>query len=82
MTSRGDAYARWVRLIIDLRKTHDVGILEAERIALGNRHRRRWVEMAINTHKACRKQALAHIELHGSASLIERKGETFAFHIR
>lgn len=75
-------YGRWLLLVKELRVTHGVGILEAERIALASRHRRNWVEGAINTRQVCRKHALAHIRHNGEASLIEREGDTFTFKIR
>ncbi|WP_298169508.1 hypothetical protein [Novosphingobium sp.] len=36
-----DSYERWVLLIKELRLQHDASILEAERIALANTHRRK-----------------------------------------
>jgi hypothetical protein len=44
-------YVRWLMLIKELRVAHDLSILDAERMALANRHRRRWVEAAINSHQ-------------------------------
>ncbi len=79
---RRDGYARWVLLIKELRTEHGLGVLEAERMALANPHRRKWVERQINIHRRCRKYALAHIHHNGRASLIEREGETFNFRIR
>jgi hypothetical protein len=72
-----DPEIRWVLLIKGLRAEHGFSILEAERIALGDPALRKWVERQINTQPRCRKQAVAHIRLNGSASLIEREGETF-----
>jgi hypothetical protein len=77
-----DGYGRWLLLIKELRVVHNVSILEAERIALGSPHRRRWVESQINTHQRCRKYALKHIRAHGGSALIEREGETFNFKVR
>jgi hypothetical protein len=77
-----DGYGRWLLLIKELRVLHDASILEAERIALSNAHRRRWVEKQINTHQRCRKYALAHIRHNGDASLIDREGDTFRFKVR
>ncbi|HTN13817.1 MAG TPA: hypothetical protein VL094_03325 [Sphingomonadaceae bacterium] len=76
-----DPYSRWLQLIKELRARHNVSILEAERIALSNRHRRRWVEKQINTHRQCRKHALSHIRHNGAASLINREPDTFNFSI-
>lgn len=76
------SYGRWVLLIKELRVQHDASILDAERIALANAHRRKWVERQINTQPRCRKYALAHIRYNGDASLIEREGDSFRFHIR
>jgi hypothetical protein len=75
------AYGRWLMLIKELRVTHDCGILEAERIALQNPHRRRWVERSINVHRECRKRALAHIRHNRERALIVRDGNSFDFHI-
>ena len=77
-----DGYIRWVLLIMELRVLHDASLLEAERMALANPHRRKWVERQINTHQRCRKYALAHIRYYSDASLIEREGDSFRFHIR
>lgn len=77
-----DGYGRWLLLIKELRMLHDASILEAERIALSNPHRRRWVEKQINTHQRCRKYALAHIRYAGDAALIHREGESFRFKVR
>lgn len=76
-----DGYVRWLMFIKELRVRHDASILEAERIALSNPHRRRWVETQINTRQRCRKYALRHIRHNGKAALIQRKGETFDFTI-
>jgi hypothetical protein len=76
-----DGYGRWLLLIKELRVKHGASIIEAERMALSNRHRRRWVEKQINTHRQCRKKALSHIRHHGSDTLIDREGETFRFTI-
>jgi hypothetical protein len=75
-------YGRWLLLIKELRVTHNTSILDAERLALSNRHRRRWVEKAINSNLQCRKRALAHIRYNKEASLIEREGDSFRFRIR
>lgn len=77
-----DGYGRWLLLIMELRVLHDASILEAERVALSNAHRRRWIEKQINTHQRCRKYALAHIRYHGDASLIDRESDTFRFKVR
>jgi len=79
--ARSDA-SRWLLLIKELRARHGLSILEAERLALSNSHRRRWVEKMINTHQECRKAALAHIRHNGEASLIERTGSSFEFRVR
>ncbi|QZD96449.1 hypothetical protein K3136_00845 [Qipengyuania gelatinilytica] len=81
-SKRTDGYGRWLLLIKELRVRHNVSILCAERMALENRHRRRWVEKQINTNQRCRKYALAHIRHNGDAALIEREGETFNFRVR
>jgi len=78
---RRDGYARWLLLIKELRVRHGVSILEAERLALSNPHRRRWVESQINSHEQCRKKALSHIRHNGSNTLIQREGDTFKFRI-
>lgn len=76
-----NGYSRWLLLIKELRVRDNASILEAERIALSNPHRRRWVEKQINTSQQCRKYALKHIRYNGKAALIEREGETFTFTI-
>lgn len=78
---RRDGYGRWLLLIKELRARHDVSILEAERIALSNPHRRRWVERQINAHQQCRKRALSHIRHNGKNALIQRDGDSFSFSI-
>jgi hypothetical protein len=67
---------------MELRLLHAASLLEAERLALANPHRRKWVERQINTHQRCRKYALAHIRYNGKAALIEREGDSFRFHVR
>ncbi|PZU08667.1 MAG: hypothetical protein DI605_12035 [Sphingomonas sp.] len=76
-----DGYGRWLLLIKELRVQHGVSIIEAERIALSNPHRRKWVEKQINTHQECRKKALSHVRHHGKDALVDREGETFKFTI-
>jgi hypothetical protein len=78
---RADGYTRWLMLIKHLRLRFGLSIDEAERLALVNPHRRRWVERCINTHQACRKRALAHIRHYGARALIQREGERFCFRI-
>ena len=70
-----DQYERWGRIIYSLQCLHDCELLEATRMALKNAHLRRWVESAINTGNPCRKYALAHIRVYGSAALVIREGE-------
>ena len=65
----------WIGLIKDLRVEHDVGITDAERIALADPAWRRWVERQINNDKTCRQTALRHIRYNGEASLLERDGD-------
>lgn len=74
---RGDGYRRWLLLIKELRLRYDASIIDAERLALTNPHRRRWVEKQINTHQQCRKKALSHIRHNGEDTLIDREGDTF-----
>jgi hypothetical protein len=74
--------SRWLLLIKELRARHGLSILEAERLAVSNTHRRHWVEKMINTHQECRKAALAHIRYNGEASLIKRIGDSFEFRVR
>lgn len=81
-SKRTDGFGRWLLLIKELRELYEVSILEAERIALSNRHMGRWVERQINTQQRCRKYALAHIRANGDAALITREGETFRFSVR
>lgn len=74
-----DGYVRWDLLIRELRVLHHVCTLEAERIALSNKHRRRWAEKQINSHRRGRKCALTHVRLHGDAALIAQEGDIFRF---
>jgi hypothetical protein len=77
-----DAKVRWIVLIKRLRVEHDVSILEAERIALSDPARRRWVEIQMNSDPECRKQAFAHIRCNGENSLIERLGDSLQLRFR
>ena len=65
-------YGQWLLLIKETRVRYDCGLLEAERIALSNPHRRRWVELLINAHPAGRKHALAHIRYNGPLALLKQ----------
>lgn len=67
---------RWTSHIKQLRQERDVGLIEAERIALAEPEWRRWVERQINTDIKCRKVARSHMRLHGPASLIYQDGDT------
>jgi len=73
---------RWILYIKELRATHGVSILEAQKLALSDPTWRRWVERQINSDQRCRKEALAHIRYNGEASLIERVGDSFLFKVR
>src|ERR1044071_6233673 len=53
---------RWISYIKQLRQERDVGIFEAERIALARPEWRRWVERQINSDIACRKSARHHMQ--------------------
>jgi len=66
---------RWIRHIKQLRTEHDIGLLEAEGIALADPQWRRWVEHRINTDGPCRRMALRHIRERGEDALIERAGD-------
>ena len=66
---------RWISYIKQLRQERDVGIFEAERIALARPEWRRWVERQINSDIACRKSARHHMQRHGPASLIYQDGD-------
>ncbi len=81
-SKRTDGFGRWLLLIKELRELYELSILEAERMALSNRHRRLWLERQINTQQRCRKYALAHIRANGDAALITREGDTFRFSVR
>ena len=67
---------RWTSHIKQLRQQHDIGVFEAERIALAEPAWRRWVERQINADAKCRKAARNHMQMHGRASLIYRDGDT------
>jgi hypothetical protein len=64
---------RWIMLIKELRAKHQVGILDAERIALAKPEWRRWVEHQANTDPQCRRMAHHHIRHNGAASLLEKQ---------
>jgi hypothetical protein len=66
---------RWISHIKQLRHEHDVGLFEAERIALAEPEWRRWVERQINSDIKCRKAARSHMQMHGPASLIYQDGD-------
>jgi hypothetical protein len=68
---------RWIHHIKQLRTEHEIGLLEAEQIALANAEWRRWVEHQINTDNQCRRMALRHIRERGEDALIERAGDRF-----
>ena len=74
-------YGKWLRIIYGFMIAHECSIFEAERLALGNPHRRKWVERAINAGNPCRKYALAHIRQNGADALVVREGQTFNFKI-
>lgn len=61
---------RWIRHIKQLRTEHDIGLLEAERVALADPEWCRWVEHQINTDDQCRRMALRHIRVSGGNALI------------
>ena len=71
----------WFQLIKSIRAEHGVGIHEAERRALADPVRRRWVEKRINADRKCRKLAEHHMAAHGQASLIGREGETLVVRV-
>jgi hypothetical protein len=62
---------RWLHHIKQLRTEHDIGLLEAERVALADPEWCRWVERQINTDDQCRRMALRHIRESGANALIE-----------
>jgi hypothetical protein len=66
---------RWVLHIKELRSRHNVGLLEAERIALFDPRWRRWVEHQINTDQRCRKFARTHMTTNRQAALIYKDGD-------
>ena len=73
---------RWVLYIKELRVTHELSLLETQKLALSDPAWRRWVERQINSDQRCRSAALTHIRCNGVASLIERLGDAFEFRIR
>jgi hypothetical protein len=64
---------RWIMLIKELRAEHQVGILEAERIALRLPEWCRWVEHQINNDQRCQRMAYQHIRYNGDAALLEKR---------
>ena len=70
-----DRRNRWIRHIKQLRTENDIGLLEAERMALADPAWRRWVERQINTDGQCRRMALRHIRDRGDDALIQRAGD-------
>lgn len=71
--TKGD---QWILLVKELRVLHGVSILDAERIALSNPHRRRWVEMIVNTRQG-RRAAISHLKANGENSLLHEKDGRF-----
>ncbi len=65
---------RWILHIKELRSRYNVGLLEAERIALSDPQWRRWVQHQINTDQRCRKFARAHMAGNRQAALIYNDG--------
>ncbi len=68
---------RWIALIKKLRTEHQVGILEAERIALALPEWRRWVDHQINNDPRCQRMARHHIRQHGDESLFEWRDDRY-----
>ena len=66
---------RWIRHIKQLRIDHDIGLLDAERMALADPEWRRRVERQINTDDQCRRMALRHIRQSSANALIEIDGD-------
>lgn len=58
-----------------LRTEHEIGLKEAEGIALADSDWCRWVEHQINTDLQCQRMALRHICERGPDALIERAGD-------
>jgi len=67
---------QWILLIKELRVLHQVGLLDAERLALSNPHRRRWVEMIVNTRHG-KSAAISHINENGDRSLLREEAGHF-----
>lgn len=70
-----DETNRWILLIKEIRAKHNIGILDAERIALTDPKWRRWVNHQINTNMQCQRMALHHMRANGESALIERDGD-------
>lgn len=68
---------RWIMIIKELRAEHQVGILDAERIALSKPEWRRWVEQQLGTDQRCRRMAHHHIRHNGDAALLEKQGDRY-----
>jgi hypothetical protein len=64
----------WIELIKTIRQVRNIGLSDAERIALSHERWRRWCERRINTEQKCRKLALAHMRYEGVDALIVREG--------
>ncbi|MDH7974338.1 hypothetical protein QH494_19285 [Sphingomonas sp. AR_OL41] len=69
-----DERNRWIMLIKELRTERQIGIFEAERLALARPEWRRWVEQQINTDQRCQRMAHCHIRHNGDAALLEKRG--------
>jgi len=70
--------APWPALIKRIRGASGLGIFAAEKIALSHEGWRRVCTHRINNDPVCRKLAVQHMKLHGTASLIVIVGESFA----
>lgn len=70
-----DGDSGWFELIKTIRAEHGVGILEAEKVAVQDPTRRRWLERRINSDRKCRKLALSDIKQNGDDSLVCWQGD-------
>jgi hypothetical protein len=65
----------WFELMKIIRLVYDIGIFEAEKIALAHEGWRRWCDKQIISDPRCRKLAWGHMRHNGPNSLIEKDGD-------
>ena len=61
-------------VIKEIRRERGLDLAQAEAVALGMPHWRRWVEARVNSDEQCRKMALRHIRDRGDTALLKQDG--------